>query len=604
MRAPLPPDAHADAPWKQRFRAPLFADLQIASGDRRSAVVSSSESGLFQAYALDLVSGAMRQLTHADNGTVLSYLAVDGRSLLTLEDAGGNEVGHWVAIPVQGGPTTDLTPEMPAYSSWSVAADRAGSQVAIAITSDDGTEIWIASATGTSAPVRLGSMWGLVLALVFSEDGRTLVCLSSEPTRSNTYAVVAFDVETGERVGQLWDGAPSSMYGLIAEPSGDRIASTSNVSGRARPLLWDPRTGERVDLSLDVDGDVELLDWSDDGGELLLGVTDRAEETLIRYDVPSGVARSVNLGGGSFGIDARFGPDGAAVVVRSSGTNAREIVAVETAGIRAVARPDGAPPGAPLRSVSFPSSDGTLIQAWVGEPDRAGPFPTILSVHGGPEGVSSDEYSPRLASWIDHGYAVCSLNYRGSTTFGREYQQAIWENIGHWETEDLAATAAWLVENGVASPGSIVLTGGSYGGYLTLLGLGRLPELWIGGVAIVAVGDWVRMYDEAASSLRAYQEQMFGGPPDEHPERYRVASPLTYVNDVAAPLLVFQGSNDYRCPPGQFRAYEDAARAAGKTIEVEWFEAGHIGPSMEQVIEQQERALAFVHGLFAGATAS
>src|SRR3954447_3765550 len=236
VRAPLPPDAHADAPWKQRFRAPLFADLQIASGDRRSAVVSSSESGLFQAYALDLVSGAMRQLTHADNGTVLSYLAVDGRSLLTLEDAGGNEVGHWVAIPVQGGPTTDLTPEMPAYSSWSVATDRAGSQVAIAITSDDGTEIWIASATGTSA-VRVGSMWGLVLALVFSEDGGTLVCLSSEPTRSNTYAVVAFDVGTGERVGQLWDGAPSSMYGLIAEPSGDRIASTSNVSGPARPLL-------------------------------------------------------------------------------------------------------------------------------------------------------------------------------------------------------------------------------------------------------------------------------------------------------------------------------------------------------------------------------
>jgi dipeptidyl aminopeptidase/acylaminoacyl peptidase len=111
------------------------------------------------------------------------------------------------------------------------------------------------------------------------------------------------------------------------------------------------------------------------------------------------------------------------------------------------------------------------------------------------------------------------------------------------------------------------------------------------------------MYEEAADALRAYQEQIFGGPPDELPERYRVASPLTYVNDVAAPLLVFQGSNDSRCPPGQFRAYEEAARAAGKQIEVEWFEAGHIGPSMEQIIEQQERALEFVHGLFAGADA-
>jgi dipeptidyl aminopeptidase/acylaminoacyl peptidase len=318
--------------------------------------------------------------------------------------------------------------------------------------------------------------------------------------------------------------------------------------------------------------------------------------------VASGAARVIDLGGGSFGADARFGPEGVVFAVRSSGTTAREIVAVEAAGTRIVASADAPPAAAPWRSVSYPSSDGTLIQAWIGEPEGDGPFPTILSVHGGPEGVSNDAYTPRLATWLDHGYAVCALNYRGSTTFGSEYQQAISEDIGHWETEDLAATAAWLVDNGVAAPGSIVLTGGSYGGYLTLLGLGRLPDLWAGGVAIVAVGDWVLMYDETADALRAYEEQMFGGPPDELPERYRIASPLTYVNDVAAPLLVFQGSNDTRCPPGQFRAYEEAARAAGKTIEVEWFEAGHMGPSVEQVIEQQERALAFVYKLFARET--
>jgi len=272
--------------------------------------------------------------------------------------------------------------------------------------------------------------------------------------------------------------------------------------------------------------------------------------------------------------------------------------------MRTIVQQDAPPAAAPLRTVSFPSTDGTLIQAWVGEPEGDGPFPTILSIHGGPEGVSSDVYGPRLASWLDHGYAVCALNYRGSITFGREYQQAIWGDIGHWETEDLAATAAWLVDQGIAAPRSIVLTGGSYGGYLTLLGLGRLPALWAGGVAIVAVGDWVRMYDETADALRAYQEQMFGGPPDELPERYRVASPITYVDDVAAPVLVIQGSNDTRCPPGQFRAFEEAALAAGKTIEVEWFEAGHIGPSMEQIVEQQERSLAFAARLFGDAEGS
>jgi len=602
MKTPLPPDTSADALWKQRFHARLFADLQVAAGDRRSAVVSSNESGLFQTYALDLASGALRQLTHADTGTVLATLSEDGRSLLTLADEGGNEVGHWASIPHDGGTMTDLTPDMPPYSSWSIATDPDGDRVAIAISSDDGTEIWLASPDG--APSRFAAMWGLVLTLAFTTDGRILVCLSSEPTRSNAYALVAYDASTGEQVGQLWDGAPSSMYGLVMQRDGGRVASSSNMSGRARPLLWDPRTGERIDLPLDVEGDVDVLDWSDAGDELLLAVTDRAEETLVRYDLASRSGLVVDLGGGSFGADARFGPDDDVVVVRSSSADAPAIVSVRTDGMRTIVQQDAPPAAAPLRTVSFPSTDGTLIQAWVGEPEGDGPFPTILSIHGGPEGVSSDVYGPRLASWLDHGYAVCALNYRGSITFGREYQQAIWGDIGHWEIEDLAATAAWLVDQGIAAPRSIVLTGGSYGGYLTLLGLGRLPALWAGGVAIVAVGDWVRMYDETADALRAYQEQMFGGPPDELAERYRVASPITYVDDVAAPVLVIQGSNDTRCPPGQFRAFEEAALAAGKTIEVEWFEAGHIGPSMEQIVEQQERSLAFAARLFGDAEGS
>jgi dipeptidyl aminopeptidase/acylaminoacyl peptidase len=253
--------------------------------------------------------------------------------------------------------------------------------------------------------------------------------------------------------------------------------------------------------------------------------------------------------------------------------------------------------------MSFPSTDGTSIQAWLVTPEGEGPFPTMLHVHGGPESVTTERYAPSIASWVDHGYAVASLNYRGSVSFGREYQQAIWGDFGHWEVEDLAATADWLVREGIAGPRGIVLTGGSYGGYLTLLGLGRRPDLWAGGVAYVAVADWTKMYEESAATLRAYEEQIFGGPPDAEPDLYRRASPITYVADLDAPLLVFQGSNDTRCPPGQFIAYEQAARAAGKAIEVEWFDAGHIGPDTERLIAFQERSLAFTYGIFAAVNA-
>ena len=594
---PLPPDRSNDAIWKRRYRRPQLNGLQVARRNRDRATVLSDATGVTQTYALDLRSGAMRQLTDAPAGSVFAALSPDGRHLFVLDDVEGNEVGHWTRRPLDGGATIDLTPGMPPYSSWVIAASDDG-VVVTAISDDDGTALWACRPGAGVEPMRLLTSPGLVLSITFTADGGTVVCQTSGPTGSNAYALVALDVATGDEVAILWDGPPSSMGTCVASPvTGDRrVVSTSNVSGRDRPLLWDLATGERSNIDLAAPGDVDVMDWSDDGDAILLSVWDRAEESLWRFDLGAGTAEAVDTGGGVH-EGAAFGSEGI-VVLRDRDVEPASVVAVDAGAERTIVGDDDAPRAYPWRSVSFPSSDGTSVQAWLVLPDGDGPFPTVLHVHGGPESATTERYAPSLASWVDHGYAVASLNYRGSVTFGREYQQAIWEDLGHWEVEDLAAAAAFLEREGIAGHGGIVLTGGSYGGYLTLLGLGRLPGLWAGGVAYVAVADWVRMYEESAATLRAYEGQVFGGPPDAKPDLYRRASPITYVGDLAAPLLVFQGSNDTRCPPGQFIAYEEAARAAGKSIEVEWFDAGHIGPDTERQIVFQERALAFAHDLF------
>ena len=599
---PIEPDRSTDAPWKQRYRLPRLAALQVARRNRDRALVLSDQTGVLQAFALDLRSGELQQMTDAPAGSVLAMISPDGRSVFALDDEGGNEVGHWTRRPIEGGAVLDLTPDLPPYSSWVIAASDASDLVAIGVSDDDGTSVWLCrSETPGVAPRRLRTSPGLAMWMGFASDDATLVCQTSGPTGSNAFALVAIDIDTGAELATLWDGTPSSMGTPVVAPvAGDRrVAATSNRSGRDRPLLWDPTTGDRRDLDVDVDGDVTILDWSDDGRFLLLGVSDRATESLWRFDINGGGCEQIDVGGGSVLDGAAFGADGI-VVLRDRATQPACVIEVGARGERTIAGDVGAPRGYPWRSVSFPSSDGTSVQAWVAIPPGDGPYPTIVHVHGGPESVTTERYVPSITSWVDHGYAVASLNYRGSLTFGREYQQAIWGDLGHWEVDDLAETAAWLVEQRIAEPRGIVLTGGSYGGYLTLLGLGRLPELWAGGVAYVAVADWVRMYEESAGVLRAYEEQIFEGPPDAKPDVYRRASPITYVEDLAAPLLVFQGSNDTRCPPGQFRAYEEAARAAGKSIEVEWFDAGHIGPDTEQLIAFQERSLAFAHEIFTG----
>jgi dipeptidyl aminopeptidase/acylaminoacyl peptidase len=264
------------------------------------------------------------------------------------------------------------------------------------------------------------------------------------------------------------------------------------------------------------------------------------------------------------------------------------------------------------QAVEFPSSDGTRIQGWLGLPQstaRSGAtsnehathlLPTILYLHGGPFAAQRDWYFLPAETWIDEGFAFLALNYRGSTTFGREFERAIVGDAGHWELEDMAAARTWLVDQGIAHPDQIFLHGHSYGGYLTLLGLGKQPELWAGGAAQVAVADWITLLEDAAPSLGITAAILFGGSPQALPSLYRERSPLTYVEQMRAPVQVIQGRNDLRAPARQMEIYEARMRELGKQIEVVWFDEGHYNGSREQMVAQQAQMLEFTRRIVSG----
>jgi dipeptidyl aminopeptidase/acylaminoacyl peptidase len=197
--------------------------------------------------------------------------------------------------------------------------------------------------------------------------------------------------------------------------------------------------------------------------------------------------------------------------------------------------------------------------------------------------------------WLDHGFAYLTINYRGSTTFGREFLEKIWGNVGYWEVEDMVAARTWLVTQGIAKPDHVFLTGWSYGGYLTLQGLGTHPELWAGGMAGIAVADWAMAHVDTTDTLRSVRALRFGGTPEEIPERYAASSPITYAEQVKAPVLIIQGRNDTRTPPRSIEMYEAKMKSLGKDVEVHWFDAGHGSFSVEQNIQFQELMLRFAY---------
>jgi dipeptidyl aminopeptidase/acylaminoacyl peptidase len=350
----------------------------------------------------------------------------------------------------------------------------------------------------------------------------------------------------------------------------------------------------------DLGGDVSPADWSQDGRRLLLVQTENAVQHLYTYDLETETLTLLDFPGHTvmYASPPYFTPDGEIYTLRQDASHPPCLVALD--GVtgeekRVVLQAGEAPPGRPFRSVSFPGANGDAIQGWLAVPEGEGPFPTILETHGGPESATLDMYDASAQMWLDHGFAFLSINYHGSTTFGREFQRSIWGHPGDLEVQDLVGARAWLIAQGIARPDAILLTGWSYGGYLTLLGLGTTPDLWAGGMAGVAVADWAVQYEDSMEFLRAYEVALFGGTPEEMPEQYAASSPITYVERVQAPVLMIQGRNDSRCPARPLEMYEAKLRELGKSVESHWFETGHAGSFMdvEQGIRDHRRMLDF-----------
>ena len=420
---------------------------------------------------------------------------------------------------------------------------------------------------------------------------------TTERSRTIERNLVAIDTATGERLRELYDEDATIAASTFSRVPGDaRLLASSTRSGVRRPLIWDTRSGERTDLEVgELDGDLVPTDWSHDGTRILLRQVSHAVERLFVYDLERGGLRPLHHPAGTLG-STYFTPDGEIFAELQDSSQPTRLVAFDPetgAERRTLLRGGDAPPGCRWESITFASTESAEIQAWLAVPDGEGPFPTILETHGGPTAVMTESFDAGAQCWLDHGFAYLTINYRGSTTFGRPFERAIDGDLGHWEVDDMAAARDWLVANGIAAPDQILLTGWSYGGYLTLQALGTRPELWAGGMAGIAVADWRLDFEDASEPLRQYDVGLFGGTPEEKPEAYTRSSPIAYAERVRAPVLVIQGRNDTRCPPRQLEAYEQKMLRLGKEIRVHWFEAGHGSYAIEQNIEHQELMLRF-----------
>ena len=185
-------------------------------------------------------------------------------------------------------------------------------------------------------------------------------------------------------------------------------------------------------------------------------------------------------------------------------------------------------------------------------------------------------------------------NIRGSTGYGVEFQNLNIHDVGGGDLRDVEYAAEYLRTRREVDPRRIAIVGASYGGYMTYLALGKLPDLWAAGAAIVGITDWREMYDLSDAAFRSFVERYFGKP-EENPDLYRDRSPIEFVERVRAPLLIWHRGNDSRCPLAPVEKYATKLKQFGKTFEIEvvWDE-GHGFQKTENVVRQYQGVVRFL----------
>jgi dipeptidyl aminopeptidase/acylaminoacyl peptidase len=603
---PLKPlDTSDNASWKAYFRVSSITSSQLASRNPERGIVTSNRDGVYQQYAWHLPTNNLMQVTDFPTGKHTGYISADGERIYYLHDEMGDNIGHYHFTQIITGETHDISPDMPAYASFYFTECYTGNYYGFMTANQYGFMMFVIDNHKGGDPIFRYETGALSAGPFLSYDAEIAVIATTERSQSTDYILEAYDTKTGEKLHELWDGEGTSVEPIgFAKRDGDmRFLGHSNRTGNERPFYWNTRTGERVDLPIDaIEGSVEARDWTPDGRYILLRQMHNAQQQMWLYDTQSKETKRLKHPEGTY-MGMYFSPSGTIYAHLQHGATPTHLVELggRTGEYKQTILEAGeAPQGRTWQSVTYKSEDGTPIQAWLMLPDDAefsAPYPTIVHTHGGPSSVQLNGYDANAQTWTAHGFAVMSINYRGSTTFGRDFKNAINGQLGTLEIQDIDAGVQYLLDEGIAREDAIFKTGWSYGGYLTLLSLGRLAHRFRGGMAGAAIADWSLLYEDEAETLRGYQRSLFGGSPEEKPEAHRTSSPSSYVQQIEAPMLIIQGRNDSTCPERQMEVYIDKLESLGKRVDVHWYDAGHAVGVTDMQIEHMQRMLTWVYGI-------
>lgn len=551
---------------------PIYAPAFAAHRPERAVEIHDVD-GQFQAVCWDRASDQRRVLTHAPHGVNTCEIEPGGDHVWWF-DADVSGEGIWLRQPFDGGPPAPALDGVPPGRQYGIAFDGDGDVAAINVGIGTESHCYLGPPGGAG---RLTAIAARYLSLVdMTAEGRLLTLAGRADTDQAITFVRPADGGTstlaGSRDRRLW---PMEFRpGLRAAPE---LLVVAEEGGRYALGVWTEGAGIVLDRRLPFDSEIDAR-WYD-GGRRVLVQHDRAGRSrLLLVDLDGGDPTVVPTPPGTI-LDLASAPEGRLYALWSREAVPPRRLVVEPARDADAAEVPTVEPG---RRELWTRQPYGRIHSFVATPPGAGPWDTVFLVHGGPLVHDRDNYDHRVELFIRAGYAVVRTNYRGSTGYGPRWRHGFGHRVGLAQLDDLAAVREHLIELGVASRNRVGLCGYSWGGYLVLLAMGAQPEAWAVGLAVSPVADYLATYRATTPALRELDDELFGGTPEEVPDRYRDADPMTYVDDVRGPLFIAAAVDDERCPPEQVDRYVAALRRRSVPHRLIWTDGGHYGGDADE----------------------
>jgi dipeptidyl aminopeptidase/acylaminoacyl peptidase len=537
-------------------------------------------SGLPQVWALDLASGAARQLTfHDEKVALLRRSPVDDRLIYGI-DRGGDERQQLLLVDPRGAsPGPREVTANPAvihdFGAWSPDAAR----IAYAANERDEAHFDVHLqdvASGVRQRVYVGT--NQVSVSGFRPDGAKLALLRDRGC--GDMSLLLLDLASGE-AGAF--GSPGNFQSVRWASDGRTLLALTDHGGSdfLRLCRLDPDTGD-VSVVYEAPGrDVEAWSIASDARSLATIENDRGYAVLRvgpidgARPVVAGLPRGVVT-------DLTWSADSGTLAFSAAAPTEPPSLWLWRDGAARVAwRPEPQPElgdFVDLELVAWQSFDGTRIPGWFAlprGPRPAGGYPAVMWVHGGPVSQTRPNFRPDIQMLLAQGFAILMPNVRGSSGYGRRYTERDDVERRLDSVTDLAHGRHWLAAHPAIDGERIGIMGQSYGGFMVMSAITEHPELWRAAVNYYGIADFVSLLAGTGAWRRSHRAAEYGDP-ERDAELFARISPIHRIDRIRAPVLIAHGTRDPRVPIGESEQFVTALRERQKKVAYETFDyAGH-----------------------------